>query len=133
LHSLDVFKVRREEKMTSPLQQKVRVNGPVVVTANRLSDGAVVHRTAWGSWSEKIGAAEIFWTGDDAQRALKAAQAQGLEAVGAYIAPIDASEKTARPGNLRELIRATGPTFQLPSDETAHSLSSSAEAEKAAA
>ena len=32
--------------MTSPLQQKLKINGPVVVTANRLGDGAVVYRTA---------------------------------------------------------------------------------------
>jgi len=27
--------------MTSPLQQKLKITGPVVVTANRLGDGAV--------------------------------------------------------------------------------------------
>ena len=30
--------------MTAPSQQKLKVHGPVVVTANRLSDGAVVYR-----------------------------------------------------------------------------------------
>jgi hypothetical protein len=34
--------------MTSPLQQKLKITGPVVVTANRLSDGVVVYRTAEG-------------------------------------------------------------------------------------
>ena len=34
--------------MTSPLQQKLRITGPVVVTANRLGDGAVVYRTGGG-------------------------------------------------------------------------------------
>ena len=28
--------------MTSPLQQKIKITGPVVVTANRVGDGAVV-------------------------------------------------------------------------------------------
>ena len=32
--------------MTSPLQQKLKITGPVVITANRLGDGAVVYRTA---------------------------------------------------------------------------------------
>ena len=32
--------------MTSPLQQKLKVTGPVVITANRLGDGAVVCRAA---------------------------------------------------------------------------------------
>ena len=27
--------------MTSPLQQKIKITGPVVVTANRVTDGAV--------------------------------------------------------------------------------------------
>ena len=30
--------------MTAPSQQKLKVHGPVVVTGNRLSDGAVVYR-----------------------------------------------------------------------------------------
>ena len=37
--------------MTSPLQQKLKITGPVVVTANRLGDGAVVYRTLNGNWS----------------------------------------------------------------------------------
>ena len=35
--------------MTSPLQQKIKITGPSVVTANRLGDGAVVYRTADGT------------------------------------------------------------------------------------
>jgi hypothetical protein len=102
--------------MTSPLQQKIRVSGPVVVTANRLSDGAVVHRTASGSWSVNLTEAQILLTAEEAQTALKAAQGEGLEAVGPYIAPVDTSEAPAQPGNLREFIRTSGPTFALPSD-----------------
>ncbi|MGO9543201.1 MAG: DUF2849 domain-containing protein [Rhodomicrobium sp.] len=102
--------------MVSPLQQKLRISGPVVITANRLSDGAVVHRTKSGRWTEALGSAQVFWSAGEAQNALKAAQAEGLEAVGAYAAPIDASETAARPGNLREFIRISGPTFALPSD-----------------
>ena len=95
--------------MVSPLQQKIRVTGPVVVTANKLSDGAVVHRTASGEWSEVLGEAQILWSTEDAQKTLKAAQGDGLEAVGPYVAPIDASEKLVQPGNIRELIRTNGP------------------------
>jgi hypothetical protein len=103
--------------MVSPLQQKLRVNGPVVITANRLADGAVVHRTKSGEWTQMLAEAQILWNAPDVQSALKAAQAEGLEAVGPYAAPIDASEDNAQPGNLREFIRASGPTFALPSDE----------------
>ena len=35
--------------MTSPLDQKIRITSPVVITANRLADGAVVFRRADGS------------------------------------------------------------------------------------
>ncbi len=102
--------------MASPLQQKLRVTGPVVITANRLSDGAVVHRGKSGQWTERLSAAQILWTAAEAQRALAEAQSDGLVAVGPYVAPIDASQASAQPGNLREYIRACGPTFALPCD-----------------
>ncbi len=102
--------------MVSPLQQKIRVSGPVVITANRLFDGAVVHRTASGEWTEELGEAQVLWSAEEARKALKAAQDDGLEAVGPYVAPIDASEASAQPGNMREFIRTSGPTFVLPSD-----------------
>ena len=105
-----------QEAMVSPLQQKLRVSGPVAVTANRLSDGAVVYWTKPGQWTEKLSEAAVFWTAGEAQGALKEAQADVLAAVGPYVAPIDASEAAAQPGNLRELIRTGGPTFALPSD-----------------
>lgn len=119
--------------MTSPLQQKIRVSGPVVITANRLSDGAVVHRTKTGDWSELLAEAEILWTAVDAQRALDATKTEGLKAVGAYVAPIDASGSLAQPGNLREFIRASGPTFELPSQSVTAFLSANSPAKKAAA
>src|SRR5271167_952441 len=100
-----------EIAMASPHQQKLRVNGPVVITANRLADGAAVHRTKSGEWTEELAAAQILWSAAEATSALKAAHAQGLEAVGAYVAPIDASGSGVQPGNLREFIRASGPTF----------------------
>ncbi len=102
--------------MASPLQQKLRVTGPVVITANGLSDGAVVHRGKSGQWTARLSAAQILWTAAEAQHALSEAQSDGLVAVGAYAAPIDASKPSAEPGNLREYIRACGPTFALPCD-----------------
>ncbi len=103
--------------MVSPLQQKIRVTGPVVITANRLADGAVVHRAASGEWREDLGEAEILRSAQEAQKALNAAQSDGLRAVGPYIAPIlAAGGASPHPGNLREIIRSSGPTFVLPSD-----------------
>ena len=46
--------------MTSPLQQKLKINGPVVVTANRLADGAVVYRGE-GGWTTKLDSADLNW------------------------------------------------------------------------
>ncbi len=102
--------------MASPLQQKFRISGPVIVTANRLSDGAVVHRTRAGEWTQRLSAAEVLWTAEEAQTALKKAQADAQAAVGAYVAPIDAGKPATQPGNLREFIRLSGPTFALPCD-----------------
>ena len=34
--------------MTSPLQQKIKITGPVVITANRVGDGAVIYRGSGG-------------------------------------------------------------------------------------
>ena len=102
--------------MVSPLQQKFKISGPSVITANRLSDGAVVHRTKSGQWTVELSAAQVLWTAEQAQTALAAAQADGLRAVGPYVAPIDASKDSAEPGNLRERIRSRGPTFALPRD-----------------
>jgi hypothetical protein len=100
--------------MTSPLQQKLKINGPVVVTANRLADGAVVYRGE-GGWTTKLDNAAITTSAAVVQDLLAAAGADGLHAVDAYVAPVRVSEDgRVRPGNLRELIRSSGPTIDLP-------------------
>ena len=48
--------------MTSPLQQKLKVTGPVVITANRLGDGAVVYRSSDGTWTTELAAAAVVTT-----------------------------------------------------------------------
>ena len=56
--------------MTSPLEQKkIKITGPVVITANRVGDGAVVYRRADGGWTTAL---------DDAAVATNAAGAQAL-------------------------------------------------------
>jgi hypothetical protein len=100
--------------MTSPLQQKLKINGPVVVTANRLADGAVVYRGE-GGWTTKLDSAAVTTSAAVAQDLLAAAKADGLHAVDAYVAPVQVSEDgRVRPGNLRERIRSSGPTIDLP-------------------
>lgn len=100
--------------MTAPQQQKLRVKGPVVITGNRLGDGAVVYLTASRNWSTSLREALVTTKADEAIALLRDANASDLEAVGAYVAPVILEEGDIRPGNLRERIRVEGPTFTLP-------------------
>lgn len=102
--------------MTSPLEQKkIKIAGPVVVTANRVGDGAVVYRRADGGWTTDLDAAAIAIDVNAAQALMTAALDDDLRAVGPYIAPVALSAGgRVRPGNLRELIRLGGPTIHLP-------------------
>jgi hypothetical protein len=101
--------------MTSPLEQKLKIAGPVVVTANRLGDGAVVYRTRDGGWSPDLEQAAVVTTAQAASNLIGAATADDISAVGAYVAPVRLGpDGRPRPGNLRETIRQAGPTFALP-------------------
>jgi hypothetical protein len=100
--------------MTAPQQQKLRIKGPVVITGNRLGDGAVVYRTRDRRWSTQLGEAFVTTEADSATALLKDANASDIEAVGAYVAPVLLEAGIIRPGNLRERIRQQGPTFALP-------------------
>lgn len=101
--------------MTSPLQQKIKITGPSVVTANRTIDGVVIYRTAQGGWSTDLADAAIVREAEPARALLAAASADDVGAVGAYIAPVEiAADGAIRPGNLREKIRRNGVTIALP-------------------
>ena len=99
--------------MTAPSQQKLKVHGPVVITANRLADGAVVYRTAAGGWSSELRHAAVV-TNAQAAKDLLAAAKTDRDAVDPYVAPVELDGETVQPGNLRERIRVAGPTFDLP-------------------
>ena len=97
--------------MTSPLEQKLKITGPVVITANRLGDGAVVYRTPDGRWSNRLDEAAVVDTAPAATALLAAAAVDGISAVGPYVAPVRiGSDGRPEPGNLRERIRQAGPT-----------------------
>jgi hypothetical protein len=98
--------------MTSPLQQKLKVTGPVVITANRLGDGAVVYCSADGTWTTELAAAAVVTTTPAATELLTAALADKLRAVDAPVGITP--EQDVRPGNLREWIRCNGPTVAFP-------------------
>ena len=100
--------------MTSPHEQKLKIKGPVVVTANRLTDGAVVYLTGGGGWTTELAGAAVVTTAPAAQELLKAAVADDVRAVGPYVAPVEVTSGGILPGNLRERIRRAGPTIELP-------------------
>jgi uncharacterized protein DUF2849 len=100
--------------MTSPLEQKIRISGPSMVTANRTFDGAVIYRTAAKGWSTSLSEAAIVRTTEEARALLAESVADDLGAVGAYIAPVEIRDGgDVRPGNLREYIRSRGVTIDL--------------------
>jgi hypothetical protein len=100
--------------MTSPLQQKIKITGPSIVTANRLGDGAVVYRTGDGQWTTEIALSAIVSTAPAALELLNASKADGRRVVDAYLAPVKIERDRIIPGNLREMIRLSGPTIDLP-------------------
>lgn len=101
--------------MTSPLQQKLKITGPSIVTANRTSDGAVIYRTSVRGWSTELSQAAVVRTADAAKALWAEAIADDLGAVGSYIAPVAINANGAiEPGNFRETIRLRGTTFALP-------------------
>ncbi len=99
--------------MTSPLQQKIKITGPSIVTANRTGDGVVIYRTASRDWSLDLSDAAIVRTVDDARALLAESVADDIGAVGPYIAPVEVTDKGVAPGNLREKIRQQGVTIDL--------------------
>ena len=101
--------------MTSPLQQKLKITGPSIVTANRTWDGVVVYRTAAKDWSVELTDAAIVRNSDEAKALLAEAVADDVGAIGPYIVPVQVDEAgKILPGNLREQIRRDGVTIGLP-------------------
>jgi Protein of unknown function (DUF2849) len=101
--------------MTSPLQQKIRITGPSIVTANRTWDGVVIYRTAANDWSTDLSHAAIVRAVDEARALLAEATTDDIGAIGPYIAPVEIKDNgRIEPGNLREQIRRSGVTIGQP-------------------
>ncbi len=89
-------------------------NAHQIVTANRLTDGAVVYLTARGGWSESIADGRIA-LGEFESRDLMAwanRSAGHDEVVGPYLMAIEATDGGNRALGMREAIRAAGPTVE---------------------
>ena len=85
---------------------------PDVITANRLTDGVVLFRTADENWTEDFNRAAVQADPEATARAL--ARAKEDEAsnlvVDAYAVPVEQRNGHVAPRALREAIRAAGPT-----------------------
>lgn len=101
--------------MTSPLQRKLKITGPTVITANRLADGVVVWFDQAGGWTTALAEAKVVTTSEEALALLDKANADENHAVGAYPARVALDAAGApSPMNLRERIRVEGPTIAIP-------------------
>jgi hypothetical protein len=91
---------------------------PLVATANDLRTGAVIYRGADGAWQRDIARAEIAEgkiAADDLQQRAEADLA--VRVADLALIPIIRDGAFVRPAALREIIRATGPTIELPSSQ----------------
>ena len=86
--------------MTSPLQQKIKITGPSVVTANRTWDGVVIYRTAAKDWSTDLSRAAIVSAADEARALLAESVADDL---GAQIRHIVADDRVG--GARKDIVR----------------------------
>src|SRR5258708_28179542 len=101
--------------MTSPLEKKLKIAGPVLITANRLNDGAVIYRTADGRWTTDFDHAAVVTTAPAATELLEAAVADDIGAVGPYVAPVEfPKDGGGPPRNLPASIKPSGPTPAFP-------------------
>lgn len=88
-----------------------------VLTANRLGDGAVVYRSPAGAWTEHLDESRILASPEEAADVLAEAETAqaSLEIVGPYLMPVEHQGGQIRPTEMREFIRAKGPSISFDS------------------
>lgn len=86
---------------------------PQVVTASRLTDGAVVFLDRDGTWSERLDRAALLADSEAATRGLEAGRAgeAACRVVDVYAIDVSIRAGAVVPTKLREAIRARGPTI----------------------
>ena len=89
---------------------------PETVTANRLSDGAVVYLDAQGEWTTDFRLAVTLADKPAREAALAAAEASARAnvVVEPYAIELEMRAGHLAPKSLRERIRAEGPTIVVP-------------------
>ncbi len=79
------------------------------ITANRLTDGRVIYRTADGEWTEDLSRAERLADDANAEARLAEAEAEPAIAVGPYLIELEDDAPGGQKWR-REGIRLAGPT-----------------------
>ncbi len=99
-----------------------------ILTANRLGDGAVVYRSQAGTWTERLDEGRVLASSEEAAELLGEAETAqaSLEIVGPYLMPVQVEDGQIRPTEMRELIRAKGPSIQIDLGQQAETSSLSA-------
>ena len=82
------------------------------LTANRLADGVVVYLTDKGDWSEDLVDATQADAGPAADALLTKGEADQLAVVGPYLIEIIDGDSGLGLANVRERIRAAGPSVR---------------------
>ena len=84
------------------------------VTANRLSDGAVVFLVSAGHWSELLSDVTAAESKDGAERLMGIAETDAAtKVVGPYLIDLDPTSEEPEAVSLRERLRAAGPSVRL--------------------
>jgi sulfite reductase (NADPH) hemoprotein beta-component len=96
------------------MQAKVKTKGaaqPLVVSANRLRDGAVVWLADGGRWADTVAEAAVFLGEAGEQGMAQAAAAEAAQlVVGGYLIEVAVTPHGPAPLRARERFRAGGPT-----------------------
>ena len=102
------------------------------ITANRLTNGAVLFLTATETWSEKMTDAGVATDQPTEDKMLKAglASAEAQYVVDPYVVPLIEGQDEISPVDRRERIRGTGPTVQLEFNTRLHGSDVGASEEK---
>jgi hypothetical protein len=90
-----------------------------VVTANLLREGHVVWLAADDGWTRDLACARAFADPAEAEAALARAAARSSEVVGAYLAPMRATDRGPEPVHFREAFRRAGPSARARGLQTA--------------
>lgn len=94
---------------------RLSTDEPKVITANRLTDGAVVWLTQGDAWGTDLVRARVLTDADGVAAALVTARAAAArqEVVEPYAVDVAIETTGPRPLKMRERVRADGPTVQV--------------------